>query len=145
MRRTSQKDGPKKKKEGWSNKSFLVALGVVFGVIFIGSLVKQRQPRPPQVERAEPAPRLMDEIEWKLVAEETIRKRLRDPDSAEFSDLMVFPRIEGRSAIICGYVNSRNGFGGLTGRQRFIVGGAVLVEEQVTAKQMQIAWNEFCK
>ncbi|MEM6826364.1 MAG: hypothetical protein AAF553_00315 [Pseudomonadota bacterium] len=140
MSRSSQKDEPKKKR-GWSNKSFLVALGVVFGVIFIGSLVKPDQPRPPQEERTEPAPRMMDEIEWKLVAEEVIRKRLRDPDSAEFSDLMVFPRTEGRSAIICGYVNSRNGFGGLTGRQRFIVGGTVLVEEQVTAKQMQIAWN----
>ena len=59
--------------------------------------------------------------------------------------MKVYPPTEDSSAIICGYVNSRNGFGGMTGPQRFIAGGTVLIEEQVTAEQMQSAWNDFCE
>lgn len=85
------------------------------------------------------------EFAYKEAAEQLVRERLREPDSAEFSSLVVYPGSDDRSTIICGYVNSRNGFGGMTGPQRFISGGTVLIEEQVTKIQMDQAWETFCK
>ncbi|MEM9086341.1 MAG: hypothetical protein AAGB23_10500 [Pseudomonadota bacterium] len=130
-----------------SNKrTAVMAFGVVWGVIILGTVAGQVKPvesRPQEEPEKPPLP--TDEVTWKLIAEDLVKERLRDPDSAEFSDLKVYQPNPDQAATICGYVNSRNGFGGMTGRQRFIAGGTVLVEEQVTAKQMQIAWNEVCK
>ncbi|WP_109354758.1 hypothetical protein [Sphingorhabdus sp. EL138] len=86
-----------------------------------------------------------EEYTWNQVAKEVVGKKLRDPDSAIYSDMKVYPGTEDRSTIICGYVNSKNAFGGMTGRQRFIAGGTVMLEEQFTKQQMNIAWNRFCR
>lgn len=51
---------------------------------------------------------------------EAVRDRLRDPASAEFSDVR---RADPASFYVCGRVNARNGFGGMTGRQRFVAAG----------------------
>lgn len=48
-------------------------------------------------------------------AQEAVRLELRDPDSAQFSDLRAYPE---RRAV-CGQVNARNGFGGYVGRTLF--------------------------
>lgn len=50
-------------------------------------------------------------------AESLVRKQLTDPDSAKF-DEVVFNRPKGS---VCGYVNSRNKFGGYTGKTMFAV------------------------
>lgn len=50
-------------------------------------------------------------------AETKVRKQLIDPDSAKF-DEVVFNRTKGS---VCGYVNSRNKFGGYTGKTMFAV------------------------
>lgn len=81
---------------------------------------------------------------YKEAAKTLISAKLRDPDSAIFSNMVVYPEREDRSVIICGYVNSRNGFGGMTGAQRFITGGTVMLEEEFTKEQMSIAWTRFC-
>lgn len=71
-----------------------------------------------------------------LVRIETLVKdRLRDPDSAEFEHL-------GKG---CGYVNSRNGFGGMSGKQPFVAG----TNEKVAfrpdnPKAFDTVWNEHC-
>ncbi|WP_298309131.1 hypothetical protein [uncultured Erythrobacter sp.] len=130
-----------------SNKrTAVLVFGAVWGVIIIGAIGSQGG----SVDRgsdtaSESAPLPTDEVTWKLVAETVIKERLRDPESAEFSNMQVYPPTKDRSAIICGYVNSRNGFGGMTGPQRFIAGGTVLIEEQVTEEQVQIAWDQFCQ
>ena len=131
---------------GSNKKKALVAFGAVWGVIIVGAIAGQKGPvaDAPKVA-SDDAPLTTDDVTWKLVAERVVKERLRDPDSAEFSNMQVSPPTEDRSAIICGYVNSKNGFGGMTGPQRFIAGGTVLIEEQVTAEQMQIAWNQFCQ
>jgi len=49
-----------------------------------------------------------------------------------------------RPIIICGLVNSKNSFGGMTGNQRFILGGAIMIEEEFTTEQMNTAWQTFC-
>lgn len=86
-----------------------------------------------------------DEYTWKVVAKEVVGKLLRDPDAAVYSDLKVYPGTEDKATIICGYVNSPNAFGGMTGRQRFIAGGTVMLEEQFTKQQMNVAWSRFCR
>ena len=81
---------------------------------------------------------------WEEAAKELIRERLREPQSAVFSELKVIDDGEDSATIVCGKVNSRNGFGGMTGPQRFISGGTVMLEEDFTPAQMDIAWTRFC-
>ncbi len=50
-----------------------------------------------------------------------VRSQLRDPDSAKFSSVTVIG--EGENRIACGWVNSKNGFGGYTGDQPFMLRG----------------------
>lgn len=47
--------------------------------------------------------------------ESAVREQLRDPNSATFSNVRV---VDGN--IVCGEVNSKNGFGGYAGKQRFL-------------------------
>lgn len=49
-------------------------------------------------------------------ATEAVRLALRDPDSAVFTEIAVLD--DGR---VCGNVNSRNGFGGMSGPEPFLV------------------------
>ncbi len=90
------------------------------------------------------APSAGEDYAWKEAAKDVVRAKLRDPESAEFTSMKVYPETDDRATIICGYVNSRNGFGGMTGPQRFIAGGVVMLEEEFTAAQMTIAWTKFC-
>lgn len=86
-----------------------------------------------------------DEYAWKEAAKQVVGELLRDPDAAVYSDMKVYPETEDKATIICGYVNSPNAFGGMTGRQRFIAGGRVLLEEQFTNQQMNVAWAKLCR
>lgn len=85
-----------------------------------------------------------DQTTYRAAAKELVRQRLRDPGSAEFSDIRVVPGIVGRSTIVCGSVNSRNAFGGMSGPQRFVVGGTVAIEEEIGAVAMNELWARFC-
>lgn len=77
-------------------------------------------------------------------AKDVIRSKLRDPDSAVFTEFHV-SRKSG-SPIACGKVNSKNGFGGMTGAQQFISNGATLafLEEEVVDGGWPEIWNRFC-
>ena len=56
--------------------------------------------------------------------EDAVRDRLKDPESARFTDVRRFP-----NGNACGWVNAKNSFGGYVGRKPFaVVGGAVLLE-----------------
>lgn len=68
-----------------------------------------------------------------LMAEKRVASDLKDPDSATFTGLYTVrattPDETGGLALhTCGYVNSRNGFGGYAGNSRFVV------EQRVNAK-----------
>lgn len=77
-------------------------------------------------------------------ARDAVKAKLRDPDSAIFSDVFVSRR--SGSPIACGKVNSRNGFGGMTGAQRFISNGANLafLEEEMADGTIGEVWGRFC-
>lgn len=85
-----------------------------------------------------------NEFMWMEAAKLVVDEQLRDPETAEYTDMVVYPGSDTTATVICGRVNSRNGFGGKTGAQRFISGGTVMIEEQFTAEQMQTAWDTFC-
>lgn len=72
-------------------------------------------------------------------AQRTITAALRDPSSAQFG--RVFP---GRVATVCGFVNARNGFGGYTGMQPFIVSGSDAVMVTELKPETLAAWKQFC-
>jgi len=55
------------------------------------------------------------EQELRAAAETAVRNKLRDPQSAVFSDVEV--RLENGS--VCGKVNGKNGFGGYAGAEFF--------------------------
>ncbi|HEV7694324.1 MAG TPA: hypothetical protein VGO52_26045 [Hyphomonadaceae bacterium] len=74
-----------------------------------------------------------------------VRDRLKDPKSAEFSKLFV-SRKSG-APIVCGYVNSKNGFGGFTGAQRFVGAsgaGITVTEEDMAKGEMANLWAKVC-
>lgn len=74
-----------------------------------------------------------------------IRDRLKDPGSAQFSGMYVSRK--GGSPIVCGYVNSKNSYGGYTGKQRFIgasAAGMSVTEDDMVAGDMAKVWARFC-
>lgn len=77
-------------------------------------------------------------------AKDLIKSKLRDPDSAVFDQVRV-SRKSGHP-IACGTVNSKNGFGGMTGAQRFISNGATLafIEEEMADGAINEVWARFC-
>lgn len=88
--------------------------------------------------------RKLDEYSARAVAAELVKPRLRDPNSAVFSNITFKQETPTRSMIICGHVNSKNGFGGMTGPQRFVLGGTVAIEEEIGAANMNTVWREYC-
>lgn len=53
----------------------------------------------------------------------SVKRDLRDPDSARFQDLAMVrdkgPKATSDTFMVCGYVNAKNAFGGYTGRTPF--------------------------
>jgi hypothetical protein len=75
------------------------------------------------------------------IAEMLVRNRLRDPDSAQFLRSRVV-RKDGKEAV-CGFVNAKNGFGGMAGNEWF----TVVESEPLLAGDGQAAFdqiNHFC-
>ena len=81
-------------------------------------------------------------------AEDNVRAQLRDPSSAEFTDVVRYPPHDGKGAVVCGMVNARNGFGGMTGPHRFISGAKTLIEQEgdgLTASEVfDGVWQGLC-
>ena len=77
-----------------------------------------------------------------FAAEDVLKAKLRDPSSAEFTNVRV-SRTAGVPAA-CGEVNSRNGFGGMTGPQRFISGGAAVLESEMEPSEFAKSWAQLC-
>lgn len=87
------------------------------------------------------------------VAKESITKMLRDPSSAVFDD--VFFVNDRKSAtgyyvpVVCGTVNGKNGFGGMTGRKHFVAAVSTIVtglwmEGTTSPGAFASEWNRFC-
>jgi hypothetical protein len=87
------------------------------------------------------------------LAKEAVTKIMRDPASAVFSDVFFVNDRTSETGyyvpVVCGTVNGRNGFGGMTGPKRFVAAMSDLVQglwlEGTTAQNIVGAeWNRFC-
>lgn len=82
---------------------------------------------------------------WIVVSQDAVRKKLRDPSSAKFSDVY-FHRGKDGVPTTCGKVNSKNAYGGYAGFQRFVSAGSAgmtFLEEEV--KDFHVLWNKLCR
>jgi len=83
------------------------------------------------------------EFLWIRANQRILLKKLKDPDSAKFSDEYVSYKVGG--PIVCGKVNSKNSFGGFTGPKYYIGGGdtvGVFTEEEVDG--FADLWKKVC-
>ncbi|WPZ03081.1 zinc ribbon domain-containing protein [Blastomonas marina] len=79
-----------------------------------------------------------------IMSRDGIRKRLKDPDSAQFRDVGYYSG--GRAAAVCGYVNAKNAFGGFSGYERFVaLGDAAFFESDVNDGKFGVeVWDQIC-
>lgn len=94
-----------------------------------------------------PSPEIQKESEnFALIAaaQEIVRSRLKDPDSAQFRNDRI-STFSGKS-VACGEVNASNSFGGKTGFKRYIAQSenAVVTEEDMTPADFSDAWDKIC-
>jgi hypothetical protein len=82
------------------------------------------------------------EIAWNNKGEDAVRSKLKDPQSAEFTEVRFSDK--GGKPMTCGYVNSKNGFGGYTGRQRFVAAGDQLAFLEEEGSDFQQIWSRYC-
>ena len=78
---------------------------------------------------------------------------MRDPASAVFSDVFFVNDRQSENGyyvpVVCGTVNGKNGFGGMTGAKHFVAPMSDLVQglwlEGTTAQNtVSTEWNRFC-
>lgn len=81
---------------------------------------------------------------WADEMKGAILKRLRDPQSAIFTNTATY-RGSG-SPVVCGHVNSKNGFGGYAGTQRFVAAGDLsYLESEMQPGAMDSVWRQVCR
>ncbi|MEG3152996.1 zinc ribbon domain-containing protein [Sphingomonas sp. ZT3P38] len=108
-----------------------------FGAIILLCLivwaVGQCSPRSP--ESSASFEQQMAEAGRTVRIERLVKQRLRDPGSAAFKHLSGG----------CGYVNSKNGFGGMTGDQQFVVGANDKVVFRADGPEaFDTVWQQHC-
>lgn len=83
---------------------------------------------------------------WISATERAVKGHMKDPGSVRFRNSR-FTAYQGRTPVVCGEVNAKNGFGGRTGYQKFIASGETFgpyLEETTPAGEFAKAWNELC-
>lgn len=94
-----------------------------------------------------PSPQVRQESEkfaMIAAAQDIVRSRLKDPDSAQFRNDHI-ATFAGKS-VACGEVNASNSFGGKTGFKRYIAQSesVVVTEDDMTAAEFSDAWAKIC-
>ncbi len=85
----------------------------------------------------------MKQMAWILTGKDTVKAKLKDPESADFRNVRFFSG--GGIPVACGEVNAKNGFGGYNGFERFIATGpeGAFLESEVSDGIGKV-WNRFC-
>lgn len=79
----------------------------------------------------------------KYQGEDLVKRQLRDPESADFRDVIVVHK--GSDVTVCGSVNAKNGFGGFSGYSDFLViGPLALIEPNDGSASFVRMWNRYC-
>ncbi|MDZ7894172.1 MAG: zinc ribbon domain-containing protein [Sphingobium sp.] len=103
--------------------------GTLLIVIFVIAYCSGNTP-----ERQAETKALMDAAEKQVDIEWAVKARLRDPASAIFK----------HAPNGCGLVNSRNGLGGMTGDQAFIVKDGRVILEEDGKPDFRKLWDSQC-
>ena len=154
-------DGEKMTAEHWDDVSTRGSSAQCepFQTIGEHDLVARRTPKPTDLAKIdEPGP----PAKWGYTSVASImgdiRQRRQDAEEASYSGLTamkaslrnpktaeITERRFGPNGAICGYVNGENGFGGMTGPQRFVAQGPTFtLEEQVGTAAMNRIWLQNC-
>jgi len=123
----------------------LPILGGIFALIIVGMVIAALNPDKTPRKAAPPVdPSVPHAVSPDFAA--TLVKphlALREPDSAQFSDAIY--RTWMGIPVVCGAVNARNGFGGMTGKQAFImVGNEVAMGDQTPRRKFDKLWKTYC-
>ncbi len=138
-------------------KTFLVPLLIISLMGVMETTIRDPQPRkekttmtassnyqtlPKKIKKSNHSEKTKEFL-WIEDAKDNIRNKLKDSKSAQFRNTR-FTHFEG-IPVVCGEVNSKNSFGGMTGYQHFVATGAnlVLLEEQVA--DFHKVWNKMCR
>lgn len=131
---------------GYSVRARILSFGWMILVI-IGMLANATgQAERPSPEALEPppqaaitaAPPKKTDARRVVEARQLVRARLKDPKSARFGDAII------SDAAVCSTVNAKNGFGGYSGAQEFIViEGKAFMREDAPEKWAQM-WAQAC-
>ena len=114
----------------------------VVATLLVSVLVSSCSGEPSAVDRAKDRERKEDS--WKFEMQRRLAAKLKDPDSATFRNVFLSKKTD--APVVCGEVNSRNSFGGMTGFQRFISAGEIqVVEEQMANGEFGQVWSQFCR
>jgi hypothetical protein len=88
-----------------------------------------------------------------FVAKDAIAKMMRDPDSAVFGDVFFVNDRKSPTGyyvpVVCGTVNGKNGFSGMTGQKHFVaivsdIFSGVWSEETTLQNVFVPEWNRYC-
>lgn len=81
---------------------------------------------------------------WAAAMQIRVRDSLKDPGSAQFSRVRTYHG--SGTPVVCGYVNSKNSLGAMSGSQRFVASGSVIaLSEQMQAGEMDRLWGQLCR
>jgi hypothetical protein len=131
---------------GKRRRGCLILRGGFVGIGLIGSLVGKLS-APAQESELEKAERIRLEGDMVILArsEQAVRMLLKDPSSAEFSD--GFGRMKHDASVGCGYVNARNSFGAMAGRQPWVAiaeKNIAMVRSPDNQRTFVRTWNDYC-
>lgn len=122
-------------------RSIIIAAGLAFSLAGCGS-ADQSNEAAATAEAAVTAevPRI-SLAQAMTIAHEAVASHLKDPDSAEFRNDHLGSYMGHQ--LVCGEVNSRNSFGGMTGYQRYVSDGgeATVLEEQMKPADFEQVWT----
>ncbi len=80
-----------------------------------------------------------------MQARRAVTSSMRDPDSAEFRKVVAVEAGAKGIYAVCGEVNGRNGFGGMTGFSSFLyLVGVVEIEGPTNGAKFAKSWNSIC-
>lgn len=79
---------------------------------------------------------------WIIKTKDAVRSHLKDPSLAQFRNVF-FTRSDD-VPVVCGEVNSKNGFGGYGGFQHFVGSGDSLIVLEEEMQGFAEVWNKMC-
>lgn len=108
---------------------------IFIGIPVVLGLTHKEKPKDPNAEAI---------VNARYGAETHVERQLRDPSSAEYSEVAVYALPNG-GFVTCGYVNAKNAFGGMTGRKPFFASATdAIIGEGETLSVVLAAWSQSC-